>query len=78
MGYCREQTFDELLSDPIAKLLYTSDGLSEDDVRDVVRTARHRVLAYRDGQAVGAMSGIGFDSASSTVATSPSPIQVTE
>lgn len=40
----REPQLDEMLSDPVVRLVMARDGVTLDDMRDVVSSARSRLL----------------------------------
>ena len=42
---CAELTLEEMLADPIVQLVMQRDGISADDVRQVIAEARRRWLA---------------------------------
>jgi hypothetical protein len=42
---CAELTLEEMLADPIVQLVMRRDGISGDDVRQVIAEARRRWLA---------------------------------
>jgi hypothetical protein len=44
----REPSLDELLSDPVTRLVMARDGFSDEAVRMLIKEARRRLLARDD------------------------------
>jgi len=46
----KELTLDELLADPIVQLVMQRDGVTADDVRQVIERARQAQCSYSEGR----------------------------
>jgi hypothetical protein len=52
----REPSLEELLNDPVTRLVMARDGFSDEAVRTLIAEARQRLLERDDAQSQGAVA----------------------